>query len=155
MTQANLLLKQIVENLNTMYVLIPNQHIGVYKVGYNTQKIAREYLVRHDSRKFQEGKLIKSRCSLLGYCPSEMNIDGFSIPQTFLQVNLQPEVGEKAYQKGASVLVEFFKKELQKYLTKELLPLGREIIEACLNDASVERYEELIEKAIKPQKENI
>jgi len=32
--QANLLLKQIVETPDTRYVLIPNQHIGAWKVGF-------------------------------------------------------------------------------------------------------------------------
>ena len=38
--QANLLLHQIVDSPNTRYVLIPNQHIGVYKVGFAAEWIS-------------------------------------------------------------------------------------------------------------------
>ena len=45
-TQANLLLEQIISCPNTRYVLIPNQHIGSYRVGFAAEWIAREYLAR-------------------------------------------------------------------------------------------------------------
>ena len=44
--QANILLKQIVETPDTMFVLIPNQHIGAWEVGFGGQWLAREYLSR-------------------------------------------------------------------------------------------------------------
>ena len=50
--QANLLLRQIVETPETRYVLIPNQHIGAWKVGFMAEWIAREYLARRGSAKF-------------------------------------------------------------------------------------------------------
>ena len=43
-------------------------------------------------------------------------------------------------------LYEFFRAELSQYLTPELNPKGREIIEACLRGASVEVYESLISR---------
>ena len=49
--QANLLLHQIVDSPNTRYVLIPNQHIGVYKVALRLSGSPREYLARHGRRK--------------------------------------------------------------------------------------------------------
>ena len=42
--QANLLLQQIVATPETRYVLLPNQHIGAWRVGYMAEWIAREYL---------------------------------------------------------------------------------------------------------------
>ncbi|MCL2694169.1 MAG: DUF4914 family protein, partial [Oscillospiraceae bacterium] len=42
--QANLLLDQVLSTPNTRYVLIPNQHVGCYKVGFMPQWIAREYI---------------------------------------------------------------------------------------------------------------
>ena len=50
--QANLLLRQIVDTPETRYVLIPNQHIGAWKVGFMAEWIAREYLARRGSAKF-------------------------------------------------------------------------------------------------------
>ena len=42
------------------------------------------------------------------------------------------------------MLDDFFREELKKYLTPELDPLGREIIEAFLRGASIEEYENLL-----------
>ena len=50
--QANLLLSQILETPNTRYILVPNQHIGAYKVGFMPQWIAREYLARRGGARF-------------------------------------------------------------------------------------------------------
>jgi hypothetical protein len=41
-------------------------------------------------------------------------------------------------------LYDFFKQELPQYLTADLHPKGREIIEACLRGATVEEYAALI-----------
>jgi len=61
-----------------------------------------------------------------------------------LKVYKQNEVGIEGYDKGADLLIEFFKKELQQYLVPELNPLGRAIIEAGLRGASVEDYNAFI-----------
>ncbi|OOB79473.1 MAG: DUF4914 domain-containing protein, partial [Epulopiscium sp. Nuni2H_MBin001] len=68
-TQANLLLDQILSTPDTRYILIPNQHIGAYEVGFTSQWIAREYIARRGSAHFMEDQLMESRCSLLGYSP--------------------------------------------------------------------------------------
>lgn len=144
--QANLLLDQILNTLSTRYILIPNQYIGAYKVGFGAQWATREYLSRRGGCKFKREVLKDSRCALLGYVPESIKIDGMLIPKGFLEVNRQPEVGNEAYDIGAKMLTDFFKKELKKYCTKELNPLGRQIIEACLNDAPLEYYYNFIPK---------
>ena len=85
-----------------------------------------------------------ARCPLLGYELNYLTIDGAKIPSRFLQVHKQTEMGTEGYDQGANLLYDFFKKELQQYLVPELNPLGREIIEACLNGASVEDYNAFI-----------
>ncbi len=144
--QANLLLDQILNTLSTRYILIPNQYIGAYKVGFGAQWATREYLSRRGGCKFKREVLTEARCPILGYVPESIKIDGMLIPKGFLNVDRQPEVGEKAYDIGAKMLTEFFKKELKKYCTKDLNPLGRQIIEACLNDAPLEYYYNFIPK---------
>jgi hypothetical protein len=42
------------------------------------------------------------------------------------------------------ILIDFFSRELEKYLTPDLDPTGRKIIEVCLSGAGVEEYNELI-----------
>jgi hypothetical protein len=142
--QANLLLEQIINTPSTRYVLIPNQHIGSYEVGFNPQWIVREYLARKGSAKFKDEQIEKSRCSLLGYSLKRLRVDGYNIPKGFLQTNYQHSIGEEAYDKGAKMLTDFFKQELTKFNTDELLPLGREIINCFMNDGSVEDYIKLI-----------
>lgn len=142
--QANLLLKQMVDTSNTRYILIPNQHIGAYKVGFMPQWIAREYLARRGSAKFSQQQLNESRCSLLGYSLSSLKVDGTFLPKELFEVNKQPEVGNSGYDAGAAELSDFFKKELTKFISPELDPLGREIIECCINDGTIDDYVKLM-----------
>ncbi|TCK98478.1 uncharacterized protein DUF4914 [Natranaerovirga hydrolytica] len=142
--QANLLLEQIVNTPDTKFVLVPNQHIGAYKVGFHPQWIAREFMARRGSAEFRDEQLNEARCGLLGYSLNKLKVDGIDIPKGLLQTNLQLEVGEEGYDKGAKILTDFFKKELEKFLTPDLNPLGRQIIECCMNDGSLEDYVKLI-----------
>jgi hypothetical protein len=140
---ANLLLRQIVENDRTRYVLTPNQHIGAYKVGFAAEWLTREYLARRGGGRIRKEELSPARCSLFGYRPREIKIDGQQIRPTLLQPEFQSQVGVEAYDAGAAILTGFFKSELQRFLSDELDPLGRRIIEAVLADATVEDYEAL------------
>lgn len=139
---ANLLLRQLVDASRTRYVLTPNQHIGAYRVGFSAEWLTREYLARRAGR-IRHDKLVAARCPLLGYTLAEMRIDGQEIRPTFLRTERQSRVGVAAYDVGAAILTDFFKSELQQYLTDDLDPLGRQIIELCLRDAPVEEYEAL------------
>ena len=142
--QANLLLEQMLKSRKTRYVLIPNQYIGVYKVGFKAEWISREYLARRGDAKFRGENLVAAKCTLMGFAMKSLKIDGVYIPKELLQVDLQPEVGIEGYKKGATILNEFFKKELQGFLCEDLLPKGREIIEKFLSDAPFEDYLDLI-----------
>lgn len=143
-TQANLLLRQVQETPRTRYVLIPNQHIGAWAVGFMPQWLAREYLARRGSAKFRPDQITRARCPLLGYAIRSMQMEGMTIPSWFLEVHSQPEVGHEGYDKGAKILYEFFRSELPQYLEPDLDPLGRRIIECCLNRGTMTEYEELI-----------
>ncbi|MGL5676613.1 MAG: DUF4914 family protein [Cellulosilyticaceae bacterium] len=138
--QANLLLEQILNTPNTRYFLIPNQHIGAYEVGFMSQWIAREYIARRGSAKFKQEHLNPARCSLLGYAPVSLKVDGHHIPKALIEVDTQPEVGPKAYDQGADILNAFFKKELEKFVQPDLHPLGLAIIMCCLQDGTIEDY---------------
>ena len=143
-THANLLLNQIVSTPGTRYILVPNQYIGVWKVGFMPEWIAREYLARRGSVRFRPDQVIPARSSLLGYALNTLKINGSFIPRELLQVNKQPEVGDEGYDKGAEILNEFFKRELKQFLVPELDPLGKKIIETCLDDGSLEDYIRLL-----------
>jgi hypothetical protein len=66
------------------------------------------------------------------------------MPKELLEVHQQVEVGQEGYDAGSLLLSNFFKKELAKFLTPELHPLGRLIIETCLNEGSLKTYVDLI-----------
>lgn len=137
---ANLMLRQLVEANRTRYVLTPNQHVGAYKVGFSAQWLTREYMARRGGSRIREDHLVPSRCALFGYTLKEMKIDGQLIRPTFLRPDQQSQVGVEAYDAGAKILGDFFKSELRQYLTEDLDPLGREIIETCMRDGSIDDY---------------
>lgn len=140
---ANLLLKQLMDADRTRYVLTPNQHIGAYKVGFTAEWLTREYLARRGGGKIRQEQLTPARCALFGYALKEVKIDGQLIRPTFLQPENQSQVGFEAYDAGAKILTDFFKAELAQFLTDDLDPLGRAIIEVCMKDGSLEDYEAL------------
>ena len=142
--QANILLHQFTRATGTRYILLPNQHVGAYEVGFMPQWIAREYLARRGSASFKKEQLLPSRFPLLGYNVKTMKMNGIYIPDGLLRVHEQDEVGNKAYDIGAEMLNEFFKEEIKAYLTDDIDPLGRRIIECCLNDGSLKDYLDLI-----------
>lgn len=141
-TQANMLLRQMLACPNTLNILIPNQYIGAYHVGFMGEWITREYLARRNAS-VRLKHLVKSRCPLFGYSLEEMKIDGQYVRQTFLRPELQSKLGFEGYDAGAKILTDFFKEQLQEFLTDDLDPLGRQIIELCLRDAPLEDYLEL------------
>ena len=147
-TQANMLLRQLLDAPNTLNVLIPNQHIGTYRVGFMGEWITREYLARHNGS-IKKKHLVPARCPLFGYALDEMKIDGQYIRQTFLRPELQSRLEESGYDAGAKILTDFFKEQLQQFLTDELDPLGRQIIELVMRDAPLEDYLALTPMKIK------
>lgn len=143
--QANLLLKQILDTPKVRYILTPNQHIGAWKVGFMPEWIAREYLARRGGAWFTKNQLTSARLPLLGYALRELLVEGQYIEKEFLQVHRQEEVGIEGYDKGGKILSDFFKECLEQFLVSDLSPLGREIIECCLNDGSLDDYRSLID----------
>ncbi|MBU4310925.1 DUF4914 family protein [bacterium] len=142
--QANLLLRQIKDTPDTRYTLSPNQHVGAWWVSFMPQWIAREYLARRGIAWFRPEQLIPARCALLGYVLRSMQIEGTIIPQWFLEVNKQPEVGDNGYDAGAKILYDFFRRELPQFLEPDLDPLGKEIITCCMDGGTIEDYEKFI-----------
>lgn len=143
-THANMLLKQIIETPRTTFTLVPNQNIGVWKVGFKPQLLLREYLTRRGVAKLKKDQYQAARCPLLGYELNYLTLEGSKIPTRFLKVYSQIEVGTEGYDAGAEQLYEFFKGELLKYLTDDLLPVGKRIIDACLSNASIDEYNEIV-----------
>ena len=145
--QANLLLRQIEATRKVRYILCPNQHVGAWRTGFMPQWIAREYLARRGHARYRPDQIQPARCALLGYAINQLQVEGRMIPREFLQVDLQPEVGEEAYEAGSRMLYDFFERELKHYLSADLAPLGRKIIECCLDWGELAEYERLLPSA--------
>ncbi|HRZ82592.1 MAG TPA: DUF4914 family protein, partial [Candidatus Hydrogenedentes bacterium] len=141
---ANLLLNQIVATPKVVHILTPNQHVGAWEMGFMPQWITREYLARRGVAKFKPDQIRPARCALLGHALHHLTVEGNALPRWLLQVNTQPEVGDEAYDEGAEVLTEFFHKHLREFLHEDLHPLGRTIIECCLDHGQVDDYQSLI-----------
>ena len=138
-TQANLLLRQMLATPNTLNILIPNQHIGAYRIGFMGEWITREYLARRNGV-VRMKHLVPARCPLFGFSLDEMKIDGQYVRRTFLRPEFQSKLGFEGYDAGAKILTDFMKEQISEFLTDELDPIGRQIIELCLNDAPLEEY---------------
>ena len=142
--QANLLLRQFVENPRMRHIICPNQHIGAWQVGFMPQWIAREYLARRGAAKFRPEQLRPARCPLLGHTLHQLQVEGRMVARWFLQVDTQPEVGEKAYDAGAQILQVFFRKCLADFRDPDMDSLGKQIISCCLDGGRLEEYEQFI-----------
>ncbi len=143
-THANLLLEQIINTPRMRYTLVPNQHIGVWKVGFKPQLMMREYLTRRGNAKLRSDQYQDARCPFLGYELNYLTIEGSKIPSRFLKVYRQNDVGTEGYDAGARILADFFKRELKKFITPELSVTGKKIIDACMSDATVTDYNNII-----------
>jgi hypothetical protein len=142
--QANLLLEQILSTSKVRYILCPNQYVGAWKVGFMPQWIAREYLARRGNANFTPEQATPSRCPLAGYALRELMLEGQSVTGLFLRPETQPEVGEQAYDQGAASLQQFFHAQVREFLEPDLHPLGRQIIDCCLSNGTLNDYERLI-----------
>ena len=146
--QANLLLSQIENTPSVRYILIPNQHIGAWETSFMPQWVTREYLARRGGAEFAEDRVIASRCPLLGWNPTNIVVEGRQIGAWFFEVDKQPEVGEGAYDQGAKMLQDFFHSELRQFMVDDLSPLGRRIIECCLDNGTAADYADLIQHPV-------
>ncbi|HSV86001.1 MAG TPA: DUF4914 family protein [Levilinea sp.] len=79
-----------------------------------------------------------------GYALYSIHVEGQQIARWFLQVDSQPEVGVEAYDQGAQMLLDFFRKVLVDLDTPDLAPQKRQIIECCLDNGGLKEYEQLI-----------
>ncbi len=121
--QANLLLRQIVETPETRYVLIPNQHIGAWKVGFMAEWIAREYLARRGSARFDRDQV--EECLPAARLYSQPGSRGrLNDPAGVSARGEQLQGGHDVYDEGARQWREFFARELKQFRFRNLIRSG-------------------------------
>lgn len=140
-TQANLLLRQFQASSQVWHIITPNQHVGAWHVGFMPQWIVRDVLLR---RRIDRSHLVPARCPLLGFALRELRVGDTELPRGFLQVEHQPEVEFEGYDRGAAAIGRVFETQLRRFLAPNLDPLGRRIIECCLDRGSVQAFEALL-----------
>ncbi|MFW5688055.1 MAG: DUF4914 family protein, partial [Spirochaetota bacterium] len=106
--------------------------------------ITREYMARRGSLRFRPGRLLESRCSLLGYTLPSLRVNGQEVPKGFLRVHEQLEVGTEGYDAGAKILRDFFLSELEQFYTPDLSPNGRKIIDLCRDGAGADEFWDIL-----------
>ena len=148
--QANLLLQQMLNCPKTRYVLIPNQYIGIRKVGFSAEWLSREYLARRGGVNMKMERLVPARCALMGYSLRDLKIDGQSISSKFLRPERQETMGEEGYDKGMEILYKFFDEQLKTYDINQIDPLGQKIIEVFNNRGTIEDYCKLTPMGLRP-----
>ena len=134
-----LYIHQMLNTQNTLNILIPNQHIGAYQVGFMGEWLVREYLARRNGI-VRMKHLVPARCPLFGYSLEEMKIDGQYVRRTFLRPEYQSKLGFEGYDAGAKILTDFIKEQVQQFMTEDLDPVGKQILELVLRDAPLEDY---------------
>ncbi len=98
------------------------------------------HITRYGTDPHLEGLTIQPPGPLSPLHRRQLQIEGQTLEPLFFDVALQPEVGEAAYTAGATQLTEFFHTQLASFRDSSLAPLGRSIIDACLDGATVADY---------------
>ena len=70
----------------------------------------------------------------------EMKLDGQFVRQTFLRPETQSKLGTEGYDAGAKLLADFIKEQVAQFVCDDLDPLGKEIIDCCLHDGTLDDY---------------
>ena len=83
---ANLLFDQIMRTTDTIFVLMPNQYVGAWKVGFMPEWLGREYLARRGTGRFRSRQLEPARCPLLGYALEQFHFEGELLDEGLLRV---------------------------------------------------------------------
>ena len=118
----------------------------IYRIGFAGEWIAREYLARRGGvvREETAGTWRKMSAVWLfaGRNENRWADDPSEVPATGTAV--ASKLGEEGYDKGAKIITDFFKEELEQYTTCRSWTRWEErSIELCMNDAPLEAYLEL------------
>ncbi len=85
----------------------------------------------------------------------DLTIDGQKIRSKYLRVDTQDRVGTDGYDAGAKILTDFFRKELAKFDTPELDPLGKQIIDCFMNGGKLRTSRRSPDRPLIKRKEKI
>ena len=117
----------------------PWKYIGIYRIGFASERLSRKYLARHLGT-VKAKHLVPARCPIFCCCLDEMKLDGQYIRPAFLRPETQTRLGEAGCDAGAKILTDFIKEELKQFVCDDLDPLGKKIIDCVMNDGSLDDY---------------
>ncbi len=138
--QANLLLKMMQRANGVQHLLVPNQHIGPWSVGYGSMWFVREWLSRKPGGPcFATDELVPSPYPLFGYALRRAELKGQEVESRILRP--WEEYGRNAYQKGRTEFVAFAHPILQRFaLDPDIDPIGRDILNWAIRGGRLEQF---------------
>ena len=143
--QANILFRQVMDTPDTMFLLIPNQHIGCWQVGLraavgHARVPGASWLGRIPGGP-PVGQPLPTSRSLAAHDSGRGSGDRSLVPASR---NPARSWAKKSYDRGAEILTDFFHKQIRQVpRNDELDKKAQEIIRACLDGATVADYDQL------------
>ena len=138
--QANLLLVLMQRATNTQHLLIPNQNIGRWEVGYGSQWFVREFVTRKAAGPaFYPSEIEPAHLNLFGYELVSASLDGQSVDPELLHPVKQ--YGMNAYNRGKESFMGFARPILQRFATHpDIHPTGRKILQWALKGGRIREF---------------
>ena len=124
---------------NTTNVLIPNQHIGAYHVGFMGEWLSREYLCPppwHGAREASGARALRAVRLRARRDEARRPVRPSDLPAPRDAV----QAGTEGYDAGAKILADFHREQVAQFVCDDLDPLGKEIIDCCLHDGTLDDY---------------
>ena len=140
---ANLLLRQFAETAGTITnILVPNQHVGAYQVGFAPQHFLRAHLCLGGT--ITPGDW--APCALLGQEIEPFAAgDGEPLPDVLFRPHRQPELRDGRYERGRAIVERSLRAYLPRYLQPHLHPVAARLIRAVVDG------EDLTKLAVSPE----
>ena len=138
--QANLLLQMMQRAHDVQHLLVPNQHIGPWSVGYGSMWFVREWLSRKPGGAcFAMEELIPAPMPLFGYALKHATLNGQEVDIRILRP--WQEYGHNAYQKGRTEFVAFSHPIFRRFARDpDINPIGRDILNWAIRGGNLSEF---------------
>ncbi len=141
--EANALLTEIKES-EAIFTLLPVGFVGAWRVKAKVLCMGRNIISGKQKTFTEQRSLFPARYVLFGYAPKATHTGQFDMPEEFLRVEKQVELGTEGYDLSAGIIRDIFITSLESHLTNEIDPLGRAIIELFLNNGSIKEFDTIL-----------
>ncbi len=141
--EMNALLEEIKE-AQAIFTLLPVGFVGAWRVNSKILCMGRNIISGKRKTFAGEKSLFPARFVLFGYAPKATHTGQYDLPEEFLRVEKQAELGSEGYDLSAGYIRDLFTKSLEPLLTNEIDPLGKTIIELFLANGSIDEFDTIL-----------